>query len=326
MAEPADGDGGPGGDVLILLSNPIGDVVLSTGAADAIFRRHPGARFTVVGSPLTVPLFRGRNDVEALPLRKRKWAGHWFDLWGRLRGRRWAHIYDFRFAGITPFLHGPRSRPARPDHPVRHKVAEAASILGLQDDPPAPVLWPDAEAEAALPEAARDGAQILALGPGASRIGKTWPADRFAALAAGLTAPGGPLDGASVAVIGGPMDRPAAEVIGAALPTGRLIDLTSSDLPVTAALLKRSRLFVGNDSGMTHLAAAAGAPTLALFGPTDERRYAPWGPRAAFVRAEGSAALAVQNTRTVSRAESQLADLDVATAHRAAADLIGRTA
>lgn len=316
------GDRAAGGDVLILLSNPIGDVVLSSGTVDAIFRRHAGARFTVVGSPLTVALFQGRPDVEAIALRKQKWAGHWFGLWRRLRGRRWAHIYDFRFAGITPFLNGPRSRPRRPDQPVRHKVAEAASILGLEDAPPAPVLWPDADAEARLPDAAREAGPLLALGPGASRIGKTWPADRFAELARRLTAADGPLAAARVAVIGGPMDRPAAETIGAALADGRLIDLTGADLAATAALLVRARLFIGNDSGMTHLAAAAGAPTLALFGPTDERRYAPYGPRAAFVRAPGSAASSVQDTRTVSRSESQVADLSVETAFGAALALV----
>lgn len=324
----ADGGGAdaPGGDaVLILLSNPIGDVVLSTGTVDAIFRRHSGARFTVVGSPLTVALFQGRPDVEAIALRKRRWAGHWFGLWRRLRGRRWAHIYDFRFAGITPLLNGPYSRPRRPDEPVRHKVAEAASILGLEDAPPAPVLWPDAAAEARLPDAARRPGPILVLGPGASRIGKTWPADRFAELARRLTQADGPLAGARVAVIGGPMDRPAAEAVGAALSPERFIDLTGADLGLTAALLGRARLFVGNDSGMTHLAAAAGAPTLALFGPTDERRYAPYGPRAAFVRAPGSTASSVQDTRTVSRSESQVADLSVQTAFDAAAALLERT-
>ena len=53
------------------------------------------------------------------------------------------------------------------------------------------------------------------------------------------------------------------------------------DLPlrVLAALLARAGAYVGNDSGVTHLAAASGAPTIALFGPTDPRVWAPLGPR-----------------------------------------------
>ena len=56
------------------------------------------------------------------------------------------------------------------------------------------------------------------------------------------------------------------------------------DLLTAYALLKRARLFIGNDSGLMHLAAAAGAPTLGLFGPSDERLYAPWGPKARVLR------------------------------------------
>ena len=56
------------------------------------------------------------------------------------------------------------------------------------------------------------------------------------------------------------------------------------DLVTAFACLQRARLFIGNDSGTMHLAAAAGAPTLGLFGPSDERRYAPWGDKTRVVR------------------------------------------
>ncbi len=60
------------------------------------------------------------------------------------------------------------------------------------------------------------------------------------------------------------------------------------DLPGAAACLKRCALFVGNDSGLMHMAAAAGTPTLGLFGPTRDQHYAPWGPKGAAVRTEES--------------------------------------
>jgi len=56
------------------------------------------------------------------------------------------------------------------------------------------------------------------------------------------------------------------------------------DLLTSYACLRRARLFIGNDSGLMHLAAAAGAPTVGLFGPSDDRRYAPWGPKTRVVR------------------------------------------
>ena len=59
----------------------------------------------------------------------------------------------------------------------------------------------------------------------------------------------------------------------------QFIDLTQdTDLLTAHACLKRARLFIGNDSGAMHLAAATGIPTLGLFGPSDEQLYGPWGP------------------------------------------------
>src|SRR3546814_14109546 len=74
--------------------------------------------------------------------------------------------------------------------------------------------------------------------------------------------------------------RPVLEAAGA-----RGVNLVErSDLLTAAACLERADFFVGNDSGLMHLAAAAGTPTLGLFGPSPEARYRPWGPKASFVR------------------------------------------
>ncbi|MGH7016379.1 MAG: glycosyltransferase family 9 protein, partial [Caulobacteraceae bacterium] len=70
-----------------------------------------------------------------------------------------------------------------------------------------------------------------------------------------------------------------AEPVRASVPRSRLIDLVGREGLLTCyAALKHARLFIGNDSGLMHLAAAAGAPTLGLFGPSNEALYAPWGP------------------------------------------------
>jgi ADP-heptose:LPS heptosyltransferase len=70
----------------------------------------------------------------------------------------------------------------------------------------------------------------------------------------------------------------------AALPPQRVIDLVGKvDLLTAAAVLRRSALFIGNDTGLMHLAAPAGVPTLGLFGPSPIELYAPWGPHTATV-------------------------------------------
>jgi ADP-heptose:LPS heptosyltransferase len=84
----------------------------------------------------------------------------------------------------------------------------------------------------------------------------------------------------------GPAERAAAAPVLAAL--GGAIDLVGAlSVPEAAACLARCMLFVGNDSGLMHLAAAAGTPTLGLFGPTPAAEYAPAGRCTAVALAEG---------------------------------------
>jgi ADP-heptose:LPS heptosyltransferase len=126
---------------------------------------------------------------------------------------------------------------------------------------------------------------VIALGPAANWQGKQWPADAFASLAATLTAPDGLFAGARVAVLAAAGERDQAAPLLAALPAERVIDLVGRvDLLTAAACLGRTGFFIGNDSGLMHLAAAVGTPTLGLFGPSRDERYRPWGQRAAVVR------------------------------------------
>jgi ADP-heptose:LPS heptosyltransferase len=77
------------------------------------------------------------------------------------------------------------------------------------------------------------------------------------------------------------------------------------------AALKRARLFIGNDSGLMHLAAAAGAPTLGLFGPSDDRLYAPWGQHARVVRGPRSFAQVKAVDPDLNRPVCHMMDLKV---------------
>jgi ADP-heptose:LPS heptosyltransferase len=75
----------------------------------------------------------------------------------------------------------------------------------------------------------------------------------------------------------------------AAIPPHRQIDLVGRvDLLTAAAVLRRCALFIGNDTGLMHMAAAAGTPTLGLFGPSPIDQYAPWGQHARSVRSTDS--------------------------------------
>ncbi|TAK22405.1 MAG: glycosyltransferase family 9 protein [Chloroflexota bacterium] len=107
--------------------------------------------------------------------------------------------------------------------------------------------------------------------PGMALPSKRWPADRFAEIATRLRQ-----QGIVPIIVGGPSDRDAIDDVIAASP-GTIRTNAEADLAFLAALARESQIYVGNDSGPTHLARAARTPTVVVFGPSDERRYGPWG-------------------------------------------------
>jgi ADP-heptose:LPS heptosyltransferase len=195
-------------------------------------------------------------------------------------------VVDLRGSAISGFLR--RQRRAvyrRSSGPAVHKVIEAARVLRIEDDPPAPYLYTSPQTEALADELTAGVGPILALAPSANWVGKTWPLERFAQAAIQLLGEGGPMAGGRLMVLGGPEDAHVVQALRHVVHKDRFIRLIGkADLLTSYACLKRARLFVGNDSGLMHLAAAAGVPTLGLFGPSDDRLYSPWGPAAALVR------------------------------------------
>lgn len=275
--------------LLFITATYIGDSVLSSGVLQHVMDRHPEARVTVAASPIAAPLFEAIPRLERIHIIvKTRYAGHWFELWRRHAARRWEVVADLRGSAIGYcFLAGRRVMLGRRDR-SRHTVEELSALFGIEP-PPALTVWlaprHEAQAETLIPA----GAPVLAVGPGANWAGKQWPGERFAAVIGHVTGPGGPLEGARVAVLAAGHERAQAEPVLAALPDARRIDLVGKvDLPTAAACLRRSALFIGNDSGLMHLAAAAGTPTLGLFGPSPEWRYRPWSPRADYVRTRES--------------------------------------
>lgn len=264
--------------ILFITSNRIGDAVLSTAALEHALARYPGAGVVVACGPLPAQLFRATPGLERIE-RIDKREGRWSDLWRRLRRERFDLAIDLRGSLVTLGVRAKQRIIHRKTRVVRHKLVELAELLRL-DAPPAPKLHIDAEAHASAQSVLGDAKGVLALGPGANFIGKRWPPPLFAQLARRLGI-------APVLLLGAPDDAPfcaeiASELAASGIPA---IDAAGKlDLLAAAAALTRARLFVGNDSGLMHIAAAVGAPTVGLFGPSDERVYGPWGPRTRAVR------------------------------------------
>jgi ADP-heptose:LPS heptosyltransferase len=121
-------------------------------------------------------------------------------------------------------------------------------------------------------------AGFLAIHPGSGSQAKNWPLSRFAALVETVS------QGAAWLLVEGPAEAGKLTALRR-LPGARV----ASGIPprVLGAVLSAAGAYVGNDSGVTHLAACWGAPTVALFGPTDPQSWAPIGPRVRVLAAPG---------------------------------------
>lgn len=313
--------------ILFITATRIGDAVLSSGLIKLLSDQIPNARFTIVAGPLAAPLFAHVPGLDrVIVMEKGKGKGHWFKLWSQVRHKKWGLVVDLRGSATALFLR--RDKRAiwkkTPGEPV-HKVVEAARVLKLDGEPPAPYLYITPEVEALADELLGEGGPILAVGPAANWIGKVWPIERFAQTAAQLLDKDGPLAGGRLVILGGPEDTRMVEELRMASARGRTIDLTGKvDLLTAYACLKRASLFIGNDSGLMHIAAAAGCPTVGLFGPSDERRYGPWGDKAVAVRGPRGFEQFQAVDPELSQAIRHMSDLPVATVLRAAKALLAR--
>jgi ADP-heptose:LPS heptosyltransferase len=120
---------------------------------------------------------------------------------------------------------------------------------------------------------AASASRIIAVHPGSGSRRKNWPRDQFMALARALEK-----RGETIVWVLGPSEHEFALPLAAR-------EWRDGDLPTLAARLARCRCYIGNDSGVTHLAAAVGCPTIALFGVSDAEIWAPQGIQVRILKA-----------------------------------------
>lgn len=271
---------------LFVSSNRIGDCVISSGVIREIGRQVPGAKITVACGRPPAPFFRSAPGVErVIILDKKKFAGHWLDLWKQVVGTRWDMVIDIRGSALSWLIPARRRVVYNRSWETGVRKVEMVSRLMGSATPLDPEIFLDdrsrAEAAAVIDPQLTVGpgpGPIIALAPIAHQPGKSWPADRWGALVDRLK--GEPrFEGWRFMLVGGPGDHPPAAPALAAAGARGIDFVGKGDILASAAAIDRAALFVGNDSGLMHVAAAVGRPTLGLFGPTEWWLYGPWGPK-----------------------------------------------
>ncbi|MEX2481855.1 MAG: glycosyltransferase family 9 protein [Gammaproteobacteria bacterium] len=273
--------------LVVTLSN-IGDVVMTTPVLETLSERYPGWPIDIVADARSVDVLRAAPYTRKIFIRdKRGGPGAQWRLLRALRAQRYELAVDLR-TPVIPYLVRARRRLVKYGQSMSafHAAFEHHAVLRpLIGDASVPFcrLYLEADAMRFAQErlAVLPGGRWLAVAPGANWAGKRWPATGFRELLEHVATD---FDGALV--LGGSDDADVARNLGGVpLP---LLDLTAqTTLPQAAALLARAAAFVGNDSGLGHMAAALGVPTLTVFGPGRPERYRPWGPRTRVVLAPG---------------------------------------
>ena len=271
--------------ILFISANRLGDAVITCGILDHLIRTHPDARFTIACGPAASGVYARMPQLERLIVfDKQKNDRHWPKLWRKVALTWWDLVVDVRGSALA-YLVPARRRVVRRKRPGR-MFEQHAAMLGL-DPAPLPVVWTgeaDRERASALLPSDRPA---IAFGVTANWAPKMWAPERFASLFAGLSAT--LLPHAVPVVFAGPgkAERALAAPALALLPDA--IDLCGAlSIPEAAAVIERCALYVGNDSGLMHLAAATGTPTIGLCGTTRHRaaEMAPAGLHAAWAEAD----------------------------------------
>lgn len=305
--------------ILVRATNWVGDAVMTLPALEALAGLCPQAELTVLAKPWVAPVYAAAPCRPKVMLMDAK--GLHQGLSGKLRlakelrsmGFDWAVLLQNAFeAGLIAWLaripvrvgyasdgRGPllshgvkRTQAVRKVHETSYylHMLRGAGLLN-QEPPPEGVqpklllhgeheIWAD---EFLTGQGLQNG-RLLGLAPGAAfGPAKCWPADRFTGAARELKA-----DGISaVLLFGSPGEAATTAQVAAGLEGVKVVDLAGrTDLGQALALLKRLSMFITNDSGLMHAAAALGAPTVAVFGSTNPVTTSPLGPKVALVRRE----------------------------------------
>ena len=285
--------------ILVIKHGGLGDWVLATGCFAAIRRHHPKGRITL----LTAPAFAewgarcGWFDEVWSDERPSLLAnpGAWLRLRRRLIDAEFARVYDLQTSGRTGLYYRMLPRRRRPEwsgnvagsshlyrppqSEIMHTLAVRAEQLGIAGiaEVPAPALdWLDDDIEDLAP---RGAFSLIVPGGSAHRSEKRWPAARFADLARRLFERGMLPVLVGAAAEAAVLDRIEREAPGAINLGGQTC------LGHVAALARRARCAIGNDTGPVHIAATAGCPTVVLFGAaSDPGRSAPSGEAVTVLR------------------------------------------
>jgi heptosyltransferase-3 len=290
---------------LIIRGGAIGDFILTVPVLAAVRERWPNAHIEVLGYPHIAELAKAPELVNAVRSISAKGMATFFSD----RGEQDREFRDYfgQFHQIISFLYDPDevfatnvqrvsrhyltglhkpSDTASTPHP-RHAARQLIQVLeslALYIEDPVPKLYPQRPERLCALDFFQGNVPrpLVAVHPGSGGESKVWPIANWAALCRWLIEE----KQTQVLILGGEADQANVRQLLSLLGKLRPLLATHFRLAQVAALLEHATLYIGHDSGISHLAAAVGAPSLVLFGPTSPSVWRPLGEKVRVLHGE----------------------------------------
>ena len=261
----------------------MGDCLLLTGPVRAIKEEFPQFRISVLVDSRFADCFDGNPDFDEVIVSRNKIATaarlilRRFDVIINLHGGPTSLIYSMLATGkrigakqfqSSWLYHGLMPQPDPAVHTVESTMA-AFHWMGIRHEKPPALRYEVHSSEALRIREKLAGRPYVVIHPASVMATKRWEAERFGKVARSVAQ-----RNFRVVMVAGPGEesfagRAAREINGALIMLGL-------GIPELAELIRGARLYIGNDSGPMHLAAAVGTPTIAVWGSSDSRRWHPW--------------------------------------------------
>ena len=259
--------------ILFIGSGSIGDAIISTGILAHLLDSYPEAAFTIAVGLAASQLFEAFPELEKLIIiRKQPYNKHWLVLWREVKQQEWDIVVDLRGSLISYLLKAKKRFVFRNPDKNKSKAEQLAKLLNL-DSPPPTRLWASGKAKQNAENllARYENRELIVFAPKTNSAAKDWAIENYAELAIRLFK-----KNEMFIVLATAAQQESVQALVKAIPESNMLDLSGeTDLLMAYAILERSHLFVGNDSGLLHLSAAAGTKSIGIFGPSNDKVYAP---------------------------------------------------
>lgn len=266
--------------ILIISANRLGDSILSSGLIDYFNKKYKNVKVTFVCGEVPYELFKYCSNIsKVISLKKKKYSVHWIILWLKVFLNFWDEIIDLRGTALSFFLMRKSKKIYFGKIKNLHKVISISNLVSNSIIEPKLFIKENIKKSHSFNELTllSKKKKIIAISASANWIGKKWPISKYISLIKGLKKTS--LFNQSIFILlGSKSERNELNFICTKINNIDIINLAGSmTLNEIYLILKKCKLFIGNDSGLMHLSAVSGINTIGLFGPSDIVQYSPWG-------------------------------------------------